>query len=69
MFDEEQEKIEKYIKSDTTTYKLVADGKNFHQKYCIGQFPTTVLIDTAGVLNKKYTLKEELSFKVKSKNQ
>lgn len=62
-FADSKENILKEINLGDTNFKLVADGKWFHEKFNIVHFPTTLLLDKEGKVINHYSSSDEIDLK------
>jgi peroxiredoxin len=54
--------IKQNVKPMDSVFKIVADGRNFHERFNITKFPTTILIDKNGVVHGYYYRNEQIDF-------
>jgi hypothetical protein len=59
LIDSNEEELQK-LAEEFKSYKIIANGQNFHNKYSIFRFPTTVLIDPTGRVSKYFFSDEKI---------
>lgn len=62
LFADTEADIKKNFGTGGSIFKLVPDGRNFHEMYNIIKFPTTILIDKNRVVYKYYSRNEKIDF-------
>lgn len=50
IFSSSQSEVKQGFDLKNSNFQLVANGRNFHQKFSITSFPTTLVLDTKGKL-------------------
>ncbi len=61
-FADSEQNIKNELDIADLVFRLVADGSNFHEKYSIIKFPTTIIIDDQGRVYKYFFNNENIDF-------